>query len=70
VSESEWRTMGDIVKARQDLAYARALAANQRRIIERLKWERADIKGAERTLERYEQSQRTLEDEVKKLEAG
>ena len=60
--------MDDILKARQDLAYARELVANRRRIVERLKWEGADTKGAEQALERYEQSQKTFEDLLKNLE--
>jgi len=40
----------DILKARQDLAYARELVHSQRRMVEQLKWEGADKKGAERAL--------------------
>jgi hypothetical protein len=60
--------MDEILKARQDLSYARALVTNQRRIIERLKWEGSDAKGAERTLARYEQSQKSLEEHLSALE--
>jgi len=60
--------MNDLLKARQNVAYARELVANQRRIVERLKWEEGDTTGAERTLAQYEQSQKTLENELKNLE--
>jgi hypothetical protein len=60
--------MDDLLKARQNVAYGRELVANQRRIFERLKWKEADTTEAERTLAQYEQSQKTLENELKNLE--
>jgi len=62
--------MGDILKTRREIAYARELVANQRRVVERLKWEGADTTGAERALERYEQEQKALEDRLRTLGSG
>jgi hypothetical protein len=68
--EKNVAAMDELQKARQRFSYVQALVANQRRILERLKWEGADTRGAEQTLTQYEQSERALGDEVKKLEKG